>query len=50
MPINASCSGAVSQSTLNANNSSFAAGQLLIIHQTRGVDAGKWEFNKIEGR
>lgn len=46
-PIDASCSGTAAGTSLSATNASFAAGQLILIHQTRGANAGRWEFNKI---
>lgn len=46
-PIDASCSGTSGASTLSATNASFAGGQLILIHQTRGTGAGNWELNKI---
>lgn len=41
------CTGTSGASTLSATNSNFAAGQLILIHQTRGTNAGVWELNKI---
>jgi hypothetical protein len=46
-PINAACTGTSGLSTLSATNASFAAGQLVIIHQTFGTSAGQWELNRI---
>lgn len=49
-PIDASCTGTAGTNTLSATNASFAAGQLIIIHKTRGnttTAAGNWELNKI---
>jgi len=48
-PIDASCSGTSGTTSLSATNASFATGQLIIIHQTRGTGAGNWELNKIAG-
>jgi hypothetical protein len=47
-PIDASCSGTATQATLSASNVSFASGQLILIHQTRGTGVGNWELNRIE--
>lgn len=33
--------------SLSATNPSFAPGQCILIHQTRGSGAGNWELNKI---
>lgn len=44
-PIDASCTGTSGTNTLSATNASFAAGQVIIIHQTRGSLV--WEINKI---
>lgn len=46
-PIDSSCSGTVGNSSLSATNASFAAGQLILIHQSRGTGAGAWELNRI---
>jgi hypothetical protein len=46
-PIDASCSGTADATSLSATNTSFAAGQLILIHQTRGTGAGAWELNRI---
>jgi len=46
-PIDSSCSGSSGNSTLSATNASFAANQIILIHQTRGTGAGNWELNKI---
>lgn len=48
-PIDASCSGTSGATSLTATNASFAIGQLILIHQTRGTGAGGWELNKIAG-
>lgn len=47
-PIDASCSGTGGTKTLNAVNPSFAAGQMIAIIQTRGLNAGKKEVNIID--
>ena len=46
-PIDSSCSGTSGQTALTATNASFAPGQLILIHQSRGTGAGSWELNKI---
>lgn len=46
-PIDASCTGNLGELTLTATNASFQAGQLILIHQSRGATAGRWELNKI---
>jgi len=46
-PIDSSCSGTAGETSLSATNASFAAGQLILIHQTRGTGAGSWELNRI---
>ena len=46
-PIDSSCSGTAGSTSLSATNANFAAGQLILIHQSRGTGAGNWELNKI---
>lgn len=46
-PIDASCSGTAAATSLAATNASFAANQLILIHQSRGTGAGAWEINQI---
>lgn len=46
-PIDSSCSGSSGAFTLSATNASFAAGQVILIHQSRGTGAGTWQRNKI---
>lgn len=46
-PTDASCSGSSGSFSLSATNASFASGQLVFIHQTRGTSAGAWEWNFI---
>lgn len=48
-PIDAACTGTSTQQTLAATNVSFAAGQVILVHQTQGANAGQWERNKISG-
>ncbi len=47
-PIDSACTGTATQTSLTATNASFAAGQLILIHQTQGTGAGNWELNKIQ--
>src|SRR3990167_2077717 len=45
---NASCSGTADSTTLTLGAAStFANGDLVMIHQTRGTGVGNWELNKI---
>lgn len=46
-PIDSACSGTQGTNTLTATNASFAAGQEILIHQTRGTNAGTWQRTKI---
>lgn len=46
-PIDSSCSGTSGSTSLSATNGSFAAGQLILIHQSRGTGVGAWEVNQI---
>ena len=46
-PIDSSCSGTSGAFTLSATNASFAADQIILIHQSRGTGAGTWQRNKI---
>lgn len=46
-PIDSACTGTINTTSLSATNASFATGQLILIHQTRGTGAGQWELNKI---
>lgn len=39
-----SCSGTATSTTLTTSGSTFANGDLLLIHQTRGTGAGQWEI------
>lgn len=47
-PIDSSCSGTASSTSLSATNASFSPGQIILIHQTRGTGAGSWELNVID--
>ncbi len=42
------CTGTSGETALTATNVSFAAGQIIFIHQTRGTGAGKWQLNVID--
>jgi len=46
-PIDSSCSGTSGTTSLSATNASFATGQVILIHQSRGTGEGTWELNKI---
>lgn len=46
-PIDSACTGTISTNSLSATNASFSAGQIILIHQTRGTGAGQWELNRI---
>ena len=46
-PIDSACTGTISTTSLSATNVSFTAGQIIMIHQTRGTGAGQWELNVI---
>ena len=45
--IDSACSGTSGATSLTATNAGFAAGQLILIHQTQGTGAGNWELNAI---
>lgn len=46
-PIDSACSGTVGTTALTATNASFAAGQVILIHQSQGTGAGTYMRNKI---
>lgn len=46
-PIDSSAAGTSGAYSLTATNASFAAGQIVLIHQTRGTGAGTWQRNTI---
>lgn len=46
-PIDSACTGTATATTLSATNASFAAGQVILIHQSQGTNAGQWERNTI---
>ncbi len=48
VPANAGCSGTASATALTIDAAStFADGDLVMIHQTRGTGVGLWELNKV---
>lgn len=48
-PTDSACTGTAAAYSLSATNASFAAGQKILIHQSRGTGAGAWEENEIAG-
>jgi hypothetical protein len=46
-PIDSACTGTSGAMTLSATNASFAANQVIFIHQTQGTGAGTWMRNTI---
>lgn len=46
-PIDSACTGTSGSNSLSATNASFASGQLILIHQTKGTGSGAWELNRI---
>lgn len=46
-PTDATCTGTIGSTTLSATNASFAANQVIFIHQTTGTNAGSWLKTKI---
>ena len=46
-PIDSSCSGSSGSTSLSATNTSFSAGQRILIIQSRGTGVGNWEVNQI---
>lgn len=42
-----SCSGSAASTTLTTTSSTFADGDILLLHQTRGTGAGQWEINRV---
>lgn len=48
-PIDSAATGTAASSTLSATNASFASGQVILIHQTQGTNAGTWMRNTISG-
>ncbi len=48
-PIDSACTGTVGTQTLTATNAGFDSGDIILIHQTQGTNAGQWERNTIQG-
>lgn len=48
-PIDSACTGTATSQALTATNVSFAQGQVILIHQSQGTNAGQWERNTISG-
>jgi hypothetical protein len=46
-PIDSACTGTSGTTSLTATNTSFAANQKILIHQSRGTGAGNYEINEI---
>lgn len=46
-PIDSACTGTSGSASLTATNASFAADQVVLIHQTKGTNAGLWERGEI---
>lgn len=46
-PIDSACTGTAASYALSATNASFVVDQKILIHQTQGTNAGKWERNEI---
>lgn len=46
-PIDSACTGTSGAVTLSATNASFAANQMVLIHQTQGTNAGNYEKRTI---
>lgn len=47
-PIDSACTGTAGATALSATNGSFVANQVVLIHQTKGANAGQWERNIIQ--
>jgi hypothetical protein len=47
-PIDSACTGTINTTSLSATNTSFAAGQVIFIHQSQGTGAGTRMRNKIQ--
>ena len=48
-PIDSACTGTAAAYSLTATNASFAVNQVILINQTQGTGAGKWERRVIQG-
>ena len=46
-PIDAPMTGVSGENTVSATNPSFAIGQMVLLHQSRGANTGRWQVNKI---
>lgn len=46
-PIDSVCTGTAGATTLSATNASFSSGQIILIHQSQGTNAGQYERNSI---
>jgi hypothetical protein len=47
-PIDGAVTGTATETHCHATNVNFAAGQIILIHQTQGTGVGNWELNKID--
>lgn len=47
-PIDSTCTGTAGSVSLSATNTSFAASQIVMIHQSQGINAGQWERGVIQ--
>lgn len=47
VPIDSAALGTSGTRSLTATNASFTANQIILIHQSQGTGAGKWELNQI---
>lgn len=47
-PVDSACTGTSGTTSLSATNAGFAANQMVLIHQTKGTNAGKWEKRTIQ--
>lgn len=46
-PIDSAASGTLGTNSLSATNASFAAGQVIMVHQSQGTGVGTWQRTKI---
>lgn len=42
-PIDSAATGTAGTTSISATNASFAAGQVILVHQSQGTNAGQWE-------
>jgi thiol-disulfide isomerase/thioredoxin/uncharacterized membrane protein YphA (DoxX/SURF4 family) len=47
-PIDSACNGTQGELVLNASNLDFSPGQVILIHQTQGINAGQYEINTVK--